>query len=111
MAFKLEDGIPYWELKLNQYQRDNLVSFIKAAGFCGEPIEPFPIMNSGDWIGELYWMLDYPEEGVPQFTAEGQPVPKPTDAEREFIRRLKGEPQSLQANKSNEDIKREVKQW
>ena len=48
-----------WTLTLNKYQRDNLLWLINA---CGWPwgvhtVSPFGCANTGDWIGEVGWML------------------------------------------------------
>lgn len=48
---------PVWPLMLNKYQRDNLITMIQACGYLRKPIFPFQAMNTGDWLGELYWML------------------------------------------------------
>src|SRR5579884_2173715 len=45
----------YWDIRLNKYQRDNLISLIRIIGYpFGNGVEPFTYVNSGDWVGELY---------------------------------------------------------
>lgn len=52
-------------LRLDKYQRDNLVWLFKACGYPNGPdhILPFVFANSGDWLGEIALMLDC-EKGV-----------------------------------------------
>jgi hypothetical protein len=67
-----------WTLTLNKYQRDNLLWLINA---CGWPyfytkdnaVEPFTLANTGDWIGEIGWMLADPDmtPKVEPFIREG----------------------------------------
>ena len=47
-------------LILNKYQRDNLIWLIQMCGMPGGrfQVEPFQMANTGDWIGEIYWMLE-----------------------------------------------------
>jgi hypothetical protein len=52
---------PIWVLTLNEYQRNNLLFLLN---LCGYPwteqdpgVEPFTIMNNGDWLGEIAIML------------------------------------------------------
>jgi hypothetical protein len=63
-----------WILKLNRYQRDNLLWLLNVCGM-GPPesaVPPFILANTGDWIGEIYWMLEgnSPEEFTPNCTAD-----------------------------------------
>lgn len=45
-------------IRLNRYQRDNLLWLLSAIGYAGSvPIEPFHLANTGDWLGELCNML------------------------------------------------------
>ncbi len=46
-----EDG--EWVLKLNRYQRDNLLMLLQAV----HEIRPFTMANTGDWVGEITWMI------------------------------------------------------
>lgn len=47
-----------WTLQLNKYQRDNLLWLINACGWPGGvPVMPFGFANTGDWLGEIGWML------------------------------------------------------
>lgn len=61
---------PQWVLRLNKYQRDNLLWLIN---ICYK-VDPFTIANNGDWIGEILWMISSSgelEEGdVPNCTME-----------------------------------------
>jgi hypothetical protein len=54
-----------WVLKLNKYQRDNLLWCLRAIGYNGLAPdllrEPLSYLNNGDWVGELYWMLFDPK--------------------------------------------------
>lgn len=60
-----------WVVVLNQYQRDNLLSLMNVVGYGGfdnkakhghaGPVEPFHLMNSGDWVGEVTQMLGDPK--------------------------------------------------
>jgi hypothetical protein len=63
-----------WLLKLNRYQRDNLLWLINACGMGGakKSVPPFTLANTGDWIGEIYWMLEgnSPEPTSPNRTVE-----------------------------------------
>ena len=47
-------------LILNKYQRDNLVWLIQAIGMVAGryQTEPFHLANTGDWLGEIYNMLE-----------------------------------------------------
>jgi len=57
------DYVPQWGLRLNTYQRDNLVWLLAACGYgpAGAPtsIGDFALANTGDWLGEIAIMLDY----------------------------------------------------
>lgn len=60
-----EKGEPkYWTIRLNKYQRDNLVWLFNAIGYpnsASEPgVEPFTLANTGDWVGEIPNMLAKP---------------------------------------------------
>lgn len=52
-------GLPanLWILVLSRYQRDNLLWLLHACGFPSTAIEPFHLANTGDWLGEIAWML------------------------------------------------------
>ncbi len=59
-----EKGDPqYWTIRLNRYQRDNLVWLFGAIGYPNlgaqseGPVEPFHMANTGDWVGEICNML------------------------------------------------------
>lgn len=59
--------VPTWNLKLDKYQRDNLAWLIGLIGhFSFAPaeggVEPFTFANTGDWVGEIGFMLR-PEDG------------------------------------------------
>lgn len=47
---------PIWNLRLTKYQRDNLL-WLLVACMGQERVEPFHLANTGDWIGEIGWML------------------------------------------------------
>lgn len=81
----------HWCLTLNRYQRDNLLQALNLIGYpCrndggSSSVEPFNILNSGDWVEEIAWMLA--ANGTPaafQLTAEktGQPNLTRADAEQ-----------------------------
>lgn len=46
-----------WVLILNRYQRDNLLLLFNALGYGAKGVEPFTLMNNGDWAGEILQML------------------------------------------------------
>lgn len=48
-----------WKLTLNRYQRDNLLWLLNCLGYPAgvNTVEPFGLANSGDWVGEIAWML------------------------------------------------------
>lgn len=48
----------HWTLRLNRYQRDNLLWLLGALGYALPPIEPFHLAHTGDWVGELVTALD-----------------------------------------------------
>src|SRR4051812_7232273 len=66
-----EDPKREWVLVLNQYQRDNILSLLNVVGYGGYdpdakyfhagPVEPFHLMNTGDWVGEVTQMLGDPK--------------------------------------------------
>lgn len=63
-----------WTLVLNKYQRDNLLWLINACGWPGgNCVEPFHFASTGDWIGEIGWMLKDDEQAMPQITQEDRP--------------------------------------
>ena len=59
-----ENGEPqYWTIRLNKYQRDNLVWLFNAIGYPGSAdggVAPFTLANTGDWVGEVPNMLAKP---------------------------------------------------
>jgi len=44
-----------WTLTLNRYQRDNLLNLLQKI-MEGDD-SPVACFNSGDWVGEIRWML------------------------------------------------------
>ena len=46
-----------WLLCLNRYQRDNLRWLLEEVIMKGP--QPFNLLNTGDWVGEIAWMLDH----------------------------------------------------
>lgn len=54
-------------LALDQYQRDNLVAALRAVYQGGD--SPLQSLNTGDWVGELFWSLDGRTDG----SADGKP--------------------------------------
>lgn len=57
-----ERGSNQYIIKLNKYQRDNLLMLLHAMGWHiqhrkADPIEPFTLANTGDWVAEIGWML------------------------------------------------------
>lgn len=46
-----------WTVQLNKYQRDNLLWLLNCCGFCSPALEPLNFCNSGDWLGEIGYML------------------------------------------------------
>lgn len=51
--------IEEWTLRLNKYQRDNLLWLLNCVGYPAgiNTVEPLNFANTGDWVGELAWML------------------------------------------------------
>lgn len=51
-----------YTITLNKYQRDNLLWLFRVCGISyfdqEDGIWPFTLANTGDWLGEIYWMLD-----------------------------------------------------
>lgn len=49
-----------WTLTLSRYQRDNLLLLLNVCGYPSDEmaVEPFTLMNNGDWIGEIVWALE-----------------------------------------------------
>lgn len=52
-----------WHLNLSKYHRDNLISLLTAIGYPSQrdTVEPFTAANTGDWVGELWLDLQYPQ--------------------------------------------------
>lgn len=50
---------PLWGLVLNKYQRDNLLWLLNLCGYPAgmEPVGDFALANTGDWLGEIAFML------------------------------------------------------
>lgn len=48
-----------WNLKLDQYQRDNLLWLLQLCGYYhfDRKVEPFHLAHTGDWLGEIHNML------------------------------------------------------
>lgn len=44
-----------WTLTLNRYQRDNLLQLLQR--LMGGDDTPLTCFNTGDWVGEVRWML------------------------------------------------------
>ncbi len=57
LSIQLLDGPDAFPLTLNQYQRDNLLWLLTCLGCGADAIGPFALANSGDWVGEIAWML------------------------------------------------------
>jgi hypothetical protein len=60
-------------LRLNDYQAANLRAALEAVGMGMTRVTPSPlgVLNSGDWAGELWWMVKdaatgYPTNGTPE---------------------------------------------
>src|SRR5689334_5138792 len=49
-----------WKLRLNRYQRDNLVWLFGLIGYGAPGVWPFTLANNGDWAGEFPQMLAKP---------------------------------------------------
>jgi hypothetical protein len=67
-----------WTLTLNKYQRDNLLWLINAVGWPYTPgkvesIGPFGLANTGDWIGEIGWMLKDDDDMLPVLDEADRP--------------------------------------
>jgi hypothetical protein len=83
-----------WSLTLNRYQRDNLLQALNLIGYpCdGEgksrSVEPFNILNSGDWVGEIAWMLA--ATGTPaQFQITAEYTGTPNQSRKEAAKRVR----------------------
>lgn len=61
-----------WVIELNRYQRDNLLWLLLAVWGCGVP--PFDRAATGDWVGEIPWMLRLPGQESPQLTPDDHPL-------------------------------------
>ena len=85
-----------WRLKINRYQRDNLVWLFNIIGYGAPGIWPFTMANNGDWVGEIPQMLTKPtSDNRASFSLDehdhpnGQSVEKAREAlERELSFRL-----------------------
>jgi hypothetical protein len=52
-----------WTITLNKYQRNNLLWLLKSIGWNNSSSTRAPLislLNTGDWVGEIGFMLDYP---------------------------------------------------
>jgi hypothetical protein len=63
-----------WVLRLNKYQRDNLLWLLNACGYGNHSlvVQPFTCANSGDWLGEIASMLAKPGKKC-EIDADDQP--------------------------------------
>lgn len=71
-----------WPITLNRYQRDNLLWVFMLGGYYPgpwkgprpAPVRPFDALNTGDWFGEIPWMLvrddESCEDAGPNVTVE-----------------------------------------
>lgn len=57
-----------WTLTLNRYQRDNLLNLLQCVMEGDERSASW--FNSGDWVGEIRWMLGRKFYGYPGLPAE-----------------------------------------
>jgi hypothetical protein len=60
-------GPKVWDIRLDQYQRDNIVWLCRVAGYphddnAPRALEIFRRLNTGDWLGELAFSLNF-EQG------------------------------------------------
>lgn len=60
MIYPTNGDVFVWGLVLNKYQRDNLLFLLNIIGYGAEPIEPFNLLNTGDWVGEIALALSKP---------------------------------------------------
>jgi len=97
LVTKVQDKLQ-WALNLDKYQRDNLLFLLNLCGAGGtkEPklsTDPFNIMNTGDWLGEIVWMLGKParEDGEKtwKYTIDGDDTPNITKKELDKRLRMK----------------------
>ena len=60
------------EVRLSDYQVANLVESLRAilGSMYGGVASPLNAMNTGDWVGELYWKLEGITKAHPNRTAE-----------------------------------------
>jgi hypothetical protein len=42
-----------WNVQLNDYQRRNLLWLLNLVGYGAPGLEPFTLVNNGDWVGEV----------------------------------------------------------
>jgi hypothetical protein len=83
---RYDDTNTIWHLNLSKYHRDNLVLLLELIGYPWDKnpgVPPFHIMNTGDWVGELWLDLQYP----------------------------KGKEKPEQANTSVARVKQEIEHW
>jgi hypothetical protein len=59
---------PYWNIRLNKYQRDNLLWLLT---LCWQG--HIPGTNTGDWVGEIPWLLRYPCQNFPELGKDDRP--------------------------------------
>lgn len=63
-----------WTITLSRYQRDNLLWLLMMCwGLDGNAVEPFGIAATGDWVGEIPWMLRRPGQDQPILDEQDHP--------------------------------------
>lgn len=75
-----------WTLTLDRYQRDNLLALLALCGALREevePLAPFTLANTGDWLKEVAQMLAEP--GLPA-TMRGATLNVSLDSMRRCVR-------------------------
>lgn len=66
---KIGPGNERWTVTLDRYERNNLMLLLEVCGYYhynrkreeNPSVEPFTLMNTGDWLGQVFWKLQRPE--------------------------------------------------
>jgi hypothetical protein len=55
------DPEPSWKTTFSKYERDNLLFLLNMIGYpYTEAVEPFNLLNNGDWLGQIVQKLKGP---------------------------------------------------
>lgn len=47
-----------WIIRLNRYERDNLLLLLNIIGYGDKGLSPFNRLNNGDWVGQIALKLE-----------------------------------------------------